>query len=430
MKGRYYLNGIDWVVQALHWSCRGAQNGNYQFIVAVELSAMPDADKLKHCLSRALELFPPLRGGLKRNLLNLAPYWKPFKSVATVPKFTCMRADTLEDVQSQLEKLLNTETAAREPLVSSLLLERPDGTSVFACKFDHRIFDAGGGERFMAVLQKCWNQEYMEPDALMSSSGPWLNEWKHQFECGRTVNRVMRSLYAQGVPSVLYSGPAATGVNHYRLVHIKEDDFVRLNADSERIAGAMMLMPYIQTLIQRCLRRILKERGVENAFCLCPLSVDLRKAGNNELFFNHWSLMPMYSHESATAEFAQEVEAQKELFYEYMKNRFPYCLTKANLLTRIVPLPLFAWFSRKPFRGTAGTAMTALLNREEFKSKELFGCEVENLYHIPGIPARPGVGVFINRRGNTLNLCLSWLDGALSEREAELLSECLSYKAL
>lgn len=420
------------MVQALHRGCRGAETGNYQFLIALELSAVPDADKLRQCLLRALELFPPLRGGLKRHLLNLAPYWKPVRSAATAlaPEFTCTRADTPEAVQAQLEKLLNTETAAREPLLSALLLECPGGTSVFACKFDHRIFDAGGGERFMTVLQKCWNLEHIEPDALMPSVGPWLNEWKHQFECGRTVNRVMRSLYAQGVPAVLYSGQAASGVNRYRLVHISGDDFVRLNADSERIAGTMMLMPYIQTLIQRCLRRILKERGVENAFCLCPLSVDLRKSGDAGLFFNHWSLMPMYSHESATADFAQEVEAQKELFYEYMKNRFPYCLTKANLLTRIVPLPLFAWFSRAPFRGTAGTAMTALLNREEFKSAELFGCRVDNLYHIPGIPARPGVGVFINRRGNTLNLCLSWLDGALSEREAELLSECLSHKAL
>ncbi len=423
MKSRYHLNGIDWVVQALHRDSRKTPGGDYQFFIAVELNASPDPAKLQECLNRTVRLFSPVQGRFSRDWLNLAPYWKTAKTIAECD-FKYVKVDSADAIHTELEKWLNLRFNDKSPLVAGMLLKKPDDTAVFSCKFDHRIFDAAGGEKFLELLRKNWDGEKIEPEKYMSMQGPWLNEWKHQFECGRTVNRVFRQVNSQGVPAELCNNNK--GTNHFRRIVIAGDDFKQLLADSDNVAGPMMLMPYLQSLIQNGLHQILKQRGVENAFCLCPISVDLRAMGSDELFFNNWSMMPMYSHSSDFNDLKNVIEAQKELFYEYMKNRFPYCLNRANMLTRIAPLPIFTRFAVTPFHGTAGTAMTALLNREEFNSPDLFGCGVVNLYHVPKIPARPGIGIFMNRKGDSLNVTLSWIDGVVNESELEILSRSLT----
>ncbi len=427
MKSRYHLNGIDWVVQALHRDSRNAAGGDYHFFIAVELNTFPDPAKLRECFNRITELFPPVQGRFCRDWLNLAPYWKTAREIVECD-FKYIKVESDDGIHDELEKWLNLRFDDKAPLVAGMLLKKPDDTAVFACKFDHRIFDAAGGEKFIELLRKTWDGEKIEPEKYMLKQGPWLNEWKHQFECGRTVNRVLRQVSSQGVPAQLCDHN--NGTNHFRRIVIDGDDFQRLLAHSDNIAGPMMLMPYLQALIQNGLYEVLKLRGFDNPFCLCPISVDLRGMGSDELFFNNWSMMPMYSHGADFHDFKSVVEAQKELFYEYMKNRFPYCLNRANMLTRIVPLPIYTRFAVTPFHGTAGTAMTALLNREEFNSPDLFGCGVKNLYHVPKIPARPGIGIFMNRKGDSLNVTLSWIDGVINRFELEILEGCLTDKAL
>ena len=51
-------------------------------------------------------------------------------------------------------------------------------------------------------------------------------------------------------------------------------------------------------------------------------------------------------------------------------------------------------------------------------SPEFLGCRVLNSYHIPTIPPKPGIGVFINRHGENENLVVSYVDGAVEESEA------------
>ena len=49
------------------------------------------------------------------------------------------------------------------------------------------------------------------------------------------------------------------------------------------------------------------------------------------------------------------IKQQIGLFYNYMKTKLPYSLTKAGLLCRPLPLPLMAGFTQKP--ATSGTAI-------------------------------------------------------------------------
>jgi hypothetical protein len=56
---------------------------------------------------------------------------------------------------------------------------------------------------------------------------------------------------------------------------------------------------------------------------------------------------------------------------------------------------------------------------------ECFGCKVVNAYHVPVVPPRPGIGVFFNRCGGRNNLVVSWIEGVVSEAEADRILEVI-----
>ncbi|OGV37389.1 MAG: hypothetical protein A2020_15030 [Lentisphaerae bacterium GWF2_45_14] len=426
MKGKYYLNGIDWIAQGLHVNCRRGFGGGYQFLIVTELEAPPAFEHLKNVFEKIADIFPVLLGKLKRHPLNLAPYWMPGKSAeGKSAGIEHCSAENMDALHIELEHFLNEPFKINEPLIGGKLFDLKQGNSFFACKYDHRIFDAGGGELFLELLNQLWNEAELKPDKYQRKKGPWLNEWSHQFECGRTVIRLMRNLYRQGTASVFYKKGYSGGGTRFRQLLIDGAAFKRLENESARIAGPMMLTVYLYARIQNCLHDLLHARGEDNPLCLCPMSVEMRTTDDDELFFNHWSVMTMYSRHKDFDSVENAVGLLKEQFYENIKNKSAYCFSKANLLVRILPLPITSLIASKPFRGTAGTAMTAMLNRGNYAGTELFGCKVKNLYHVPAMPPHPGLGIFMNRRGDSLNLTLSWLDGVINEAELAVLSESL-----
>jgi hypothetical protein len=56
---------------------------------------------------------------------------------------------------------------------------------------------------------------------------------------------------------------------------------------------------------------------------------------------------------------------------------------------------------------------------------ECFGRKVVNAYHVPVVPPRPGIGVFFNRCGGRNNLVVSWIEGVVSEAEADRILEVI-----
>ncbi|MFA6104765.1 MAG: hypothetical protein WCV67_19875 [Victivallaceae bacterium] len=420
---RFYLNGIDWIVQGMQYNCQAAPGGNYQFLIISHLAGTPGPGRLRGCLHKLQEMFPLLSGKLRRNWFNLAPYWQaPFKAVPedilTVVQLN--EPDPEQACHQHLTGFLNTPFKDDMPKLAAMLLILPDGSSRLALNFDHCLFDAAGGEQLITVLNDLWNGAEPDASGFMAAEGPWLNEWRHQFVCGRTVNRALLAVRRQGPPSVLSSKPG--GSNRYVLIQLDEAGFAALMKRADSEAGPMMLTPYLVTTIQEALHRIFSRRGDPNSICVCPMTVSLRQGRRDELFFNRWSLMPMYS--SSVSSHEERLKQQVGLFYAYMKTKLPYSLTKACLLCRPLPLPLIAGFSQKPV--TSGTAAIALLSQMEFDSVSMFGEEIKALYHVPRIPPSPGLGIFMNRRGSKLNITLSWTDGIIDDDELEILTAAIS----
>lgn len=426
---RFYLNGIDWIVHGMQYNCHSVPGGDYQFLIVSHLAGIPNEDKLRICLYKLQEIFPLLSGKLKRNWLNLAPYWEApnkviLKDILTV--IPLKETDAVEHTcQKYLTDFLNTPFKCDMPQLSVMLLTFCDGSSQLALNFDHRLFDAAGGEQLISILNALWNDIEITASDFIAYDGPWLNEWRHQFSCGRTVNRAFIDIKKQGIPSVLSCNPGSS--NCYYLIQLDETKFTSMLKRADIEVGPMMLAPYLVATIQEALHLIFTKRGNSHSICVCPMTVSLRQGHRDELFFNRWSIMPMYS--SSTSSREERLKQQVTLFYSYIKTKLPYCLSKASLLCRPLPLPIIAKFSQKPFSASAGTATIALLNQMEFDSASLFGEEIKDLYHVPRIPPSPGLGIFMNRRGSKLNITLSWVDGIINEDELHLLSSAIMQAA-
>ena len=55
--------------------------------------------------------------------------------------------------------------------------------------------------------------------------------------------------------------------------------------------------------------------------------------------------------------------------------------------------------------------------------ESIFGRHVVNAYHAPAVLPRPGIGVFFNRCAARNNLVISWVEGAVSEKEVARIIE-------
>jgi len=423
---KFYLNGIDWIVHGMQYNCQAAPGGNYQFLIVSHLAGTPAIDKLRGCLNKLQAMFPLLSGKLSRNWFNLAPYWHAPRKAVPKDILTVVQLNEPDQEQAShryLTGFLNAPFKDDMPKLAAMLLILPDGSSRLALNFDHRLFDAAGGEQLIAILNDLWNGA--EPDAadFMAAEGPWLNEWRHQFACGRAVNRAALAIRKQGIPSVLSRNPG--GSNRYALIQLDEAALAALVKRADIEAGPMMLTPYLVATIQGALHRIFSERGDSNSICVCPMTVSLRQGRRDELFFNRWSIMPMHSSSNSSRE--ERLKQQVGLFYAHMKTKLPHCLAKACLLCRPLPLPVIAKFSQKP--SSSGTAAIALLSRMEFDSVSMLGQEIKELYHVPRITPSPGLGIFMNMRCSKLNIALSWTDGVINDDELEMLASAIPQAA-
>ena len=86
---------------------------------------------------------------------------------------------------------------------------------------------------------------------------------------------------------------------------------------------------------------------------------------------------------------------------------------------RIVPLPILAKLIPSFFRGVIGTFSFSCVGETAYGLKHFMQRKVLNLFHMPRVPIEPGLGIFFNQFQGKLNLIFSYLDGVLTEQEAD-----------
>jgi hypothetical protein len=89
--------------------------------------------------------------------------------------------------------------------------------------------------------------------------------------------------------------------------------------------------------------------------------------------------------------------------------------------------PLWTMLRALPWtaRGEVFSFNCADLGEVPAELDRLLGRRILNLYHVPAVLPRPGIGVFFNRCAGRDNLVVSWVEGAVDEHEAQRIMEAV-----
>jgi hypothetical protein len=385
-----YLNGIDYVTRALGYTCRLTPGKNNHFLVVLELNEPIDAEALSFDLSPYLAL---LHGRVRRNFL-LAPYWQPGAA----------REITVNTEFSDLETYANLPLSGGAQLNIAIIEKQ------LVFKLGHQLFDGRGAEMFIRML---FSKQRSTAEIGLKSAD--LLEWRSKFTAGKTINRYLISLRQQEKNATLATPTAQSSGNHLYKLNLDNADTALIRQRAEQAAGPFMLGCYLTAMTARCVAKLQQTRQLAGAVML-PVSIDLRGVSvpPEIVFFNQWSVSPVYLTLAADTAPRQWLDAAKRQLIANTANRLPQALRLANMLTRIVPLRLMPLL----LSSLSGSAMFAFLP-DSLITQDMLPMRITNLYHWPLMPPAPGLGIFINIFDDKMNVVFSWRDGVISQTEAQ-----------
>lgn len=403
---------------------RGGPGNSSQIVMA--LDGRPDPDRLREGLRSFLGRFPVASGTVARSWLNLAPYWRMPRALPGPVLRVGRAAGDSAETAAELARCAARKFPSEDVHMAFHLTEGGPGQSHFAMTFDHRLLDARGAELFLEGLRRHLGGD---PDGLRAGARAdeapsGLTGWRDRFRSGRTVNRKLLSLLRSDprrAPGGDRSGPARTG---FRLLHLDESAAAGVLDRAEREAGTLMEVAYLLAAAVTAVHALCEARRVAGANYVVPVTVDVRPPDDAEeaVFFNYSSFFFFQLAASLAGDRGGTVAEVKRQMYAQVQDRFPHRLAEAMYLARIAPRGVLGrLFSRFLGAGPASFSF-AYLGRSALGAGEFMGAPVRNVFHMPLVPAPPGLGIFLNRWKGRLNATISFDGTAFGEAEMDRLA--------
>ena len=422
-KRKRYLSGSDWVINTLDYMMKAVTNSGNICQVALILNAPLHEQTVRTHLNHFVKQFPVLQGRVARDF-KLTPYWK---IPASRERDVHLSVSRIPDSSSPEFLLLELERNANSPFPGDseyldFHLVTSGERSALAMRFDHRLFDARGAESFLNLFQKSLNDTTVSGDITFSSSME-LTGWKSKFLAGKNVNRAIIAL-SKITPQFLPVPPRPGKGFKYRLLSFNTQETSAIYERAYREAGYLMESPFFLAVITQAMHELCSSRPGSAGSCyLIPVTVDLRPAKDplQEVFFNHVSYLFYQIPVEQAADKKSVIALLKQQMYRQVKSGFPRDLAEASLLTRIIPLSIFGKLLSFPMEGKIATFAFSHLGKSSYQADEFMGSSLTTMFHMPRVPAPPGLGFFSNLYDGRLNLVLSYVEGIVTTTELETL---------
>jgi hypothetical protein len=329
-----------------------------------------------------------------------------------------------------LEAEANAPFESEQQHVSFCLVAAGESSRA-AAKFDHRLFDAHGAEAFLRMLERdfeagggCgWDPAPLEP--------AHLDHWRERFEAGRQVNRALLRLVEDAPPRALPMHPSSERRGfRFRVISFSEQRTREIIDRAERRAGYLMAMPYTMALTVQTLHTLFAKKGTEANDYVIPVTMDVRPQGFDPgaVFFNHVSLLLFRIRDREVDDLPTLVDSIKQQMYDQTKTGLARHILDASLLMRILPLPLVGRMLRVYLKEKIASFCFSFLGDTGHLPTRFMGKEVRRSYHMTRVPIPPGLGLFFHHSRGRLNACLSYLQGQLTEDEADSVLEGLEFR--
>jgi hypothetical protein len=420
---------MDWMVHTLdHITKEETGVGNVSQVV-LEILGRLDAEKLKNSLSQFLALNPIASGHCRRDW-NLAPYWHiPAKTAMADFNLNSFEVDRQKDACAVFEILTREVNrpfeSRRQHLAFNIVYH--GGKTYFAMQFDHHLLDARGAEMFLSEFNSFVNSGRSNISGKHSAPAQ-LDRWKENFDAGRQANRMFLSLGEEGPPAAVPLPEDRTKrKSAYAFKSYSSKTFRMISKLADEKAGYLMMMPYLLGCTVHCIHKTLCNKGIKSGPYVVPVNLDARsrKAGTNQLFFNHVAFLYFKFSPAEACNSCLLWEQARRQLYDSTKSRISENIAKASMLMRILPAGVLWKLMRSLFKGSAMSFSFSYIGKEGYEDNLFLSGELINIDQMPRVPTPPGLGIFFTVCKGQLNVVLSFLEGMLSPEEASSIMSAL-----
>jgi hypothetical protein len=415
-----YLTGMDWVIGALNEISRRTTGGTNASQIVIELDGPFDAERFRSAITDFGRKFPVLGGIIGRDW-NFAPCWKMPRPGSAPAVAVEIETVAEADILAALTRSANAPfPGRRDHLVFRVFLTGGPRHFV-AMQFDHCLFDAHGAEAFLELFHRSYRGE----DCSARLAGISLTEpahlcnWMRKFEAGKLLVRKVRSFTDAALVIFQRKGKLRGRAFRFAVLKFDEQETQAITDRAYREAGFLMFMPYALTAVVQALDAVRRRNGIAGNDYLVSVSVDLRTPDTAaaKMFFNHVSFLFFRVPVAAAGDRRQALDAVRTQMYEQIKSGFPQAMAESSMLMRIVPMSVLGRLMLKPLRGEFASLGFTCIGKGGYACPEFMEARVANLFHMPLVPAPPGLGLVVNHTGKRMNVTLSYLDGMFSDED-------------
>jgi hypothetical protein len=404
---RLPLRGADLVLIGLAERYAGGINNA---ILVAETDSAPSAERVRAALDRFLDQSPWPASRLRRAFPWGRLHWVAGPRASLVPPpVREVRLAPGRSLQSFLEDEMGDriDPWSQAPLRFSLVCEPQGERSALAMAWSRPLMDPRGAESFLSRLAR-----------LDEEPGWRFPEWSPPRETlsvaefarvGRSARDRMKTLAPEAPVS---PGRAVASPGRARFLR----QAFREAQDTGRMAREVS---FRLAMAGKAMADLFRRRGLPEVPFLVPVSVDLRRPGEQEpLFGNCLAFHFACFSRQATADPGQLAGVlRRDLAYAFRDG-----LVEANRagmeFLRYRPLRGLLREMVWAREGDAFSFNCADTGRFAPGLERLFGTPLVMGYHLPEVLPRPGVGVFFSRFGERPGVAVGWVEGVLDEAEA------------
>lgn len=421
----------DGFILALDGLCHRAWGGGLSANSEIEIEGVPNRERLKWLSCEIPRRFPFLKAVLNRGVLFQSPRWHLRADSAAAPlplefhRLAQVPGDdpVIESAHELRTRLLTIpiHDDGRPPHLRLDVLQHQPDRWLLLVTWSHLVLDGLGIELLIRWIARLWD----EAGAAMPDHRPLHPEgsaWQ-RFQDSEAVGKYFFRLSGKHFPSAS-RGLCAHGKPRHLVETFSEDESRQCSDALRGVGGDLMAVFFHAVIAARAHRALLHSRGIRNGTIVLGVPAQLRpktSAGDLVVFQNHMTMLYYVLENDELNDITAACRLVMRQNVDHLRNKhhlsFSAFLSLARHLPGRVMLRLIRWQQRGElvslFHSWTGTFAQGL--------DHAFGGKVLNGFHIPGVSAPPGSGLFFSDCHGRNSVVLSWVDSCLSSDEVQIM---------
>lgn len=412
------LLGPDVVLLAMETLAAG-RVASSNAVLAIELAAAVDPDRIAAAVARFLPTCPWLGGRLRRPFPWGKLAWRVPPAGPTAIPVAAAALDA-GDVDALVDRELADSIDPRRAPPLRLTVATAGARSALVLTWAHALMDPHGAEhlvRLLAALDEHPNGTPWKIPPLLTAP-PDTRPLRERGALASRGAATLRSLAPIPPRSLARATASTAGPRHWRFA------FAAGAPSPDRLRRGM---PWRLAVVATAMTTLYERRGVPTDVpMLVPVSVERRPRGEhgpvlgNYLGFHFARFLPPTDGDATRLARALRDQLADAVRRDDLEATFAG-MSFARLR------PLRGMFRELPWTRSGDFCSFHFADTEALlpDRTHVFGAEIAGGYHVAAIPARPGAGVFFTRRGDTENLVVSTNQDVLDGSDAEALAAAI-----